>query len=119
MVLTCGLISEKGVHKLIFVLLLWPSLASYPQKPFLAFTEVLGKIWREVTRKVPKSFLSSRKRRLPAREDSEIALAAAGAAPMHYNRRYLIINGDFWRRFVHFKGCKLRGGPRISRRMIM
>jgi len=34
--------------------LFWPSLASYPQKPFLAFTEVLEKIRREVTRKVVK-----------------------------------------------------------------
>jgi hypothetical protein len=29
----------------------WPSLAPYRQKPFLAFTEVLEKIRREVTRK--------------------------------------------------------------------
>ena len=52
MVFICGLRSEKGVHTLIFLLLFWPSLASYPQKPFLAFTDVLEEMWREVTRKV-------------------------------------------------------------------
>jgi hypothetical protein len=45
---------------LIFLLLFWPSLASYPQKPFLAFTDVLEKIRREVTRKGAKSFLFDR-----------------------------------------------------------
>src|SRR5439155_23216759 len=52
MVFICGLRSEKGVHKLISLPLFWPSLASYPQKPFLAFTDVLEEMWREVTRKV-------------------------------------------------------------------
>src|SRR5438132_13219094 len=93
MVLTCGLISEKGVHKLIFVLLLWPSLASYPQKPFLAFTEVLGKIRREVTRKVPKSFLfdrglrehrgSAQTMRTEGNEGNEDSVQATEQRPLH------------------------------------
>src|SRR5947209_18771444 len=34
----------------------WPSLASYPQKPFLAFTDVLRKIFGSLTRKVGNLF---------------------------------------------------------------
>jgi hypothetical protein len=45
---------------LIFLLLFWPSLASYPQKFFLAFTDGLEKIRREVTGKGATSFLFDR-----------------------------------------------------------
>jgi hypothetical protein len=39
-----------------FSFLFWPSLASYHQKPFLAFIDVLREIRRSVTRKVWKCF---------------------------------------------------------------
>ena len=42
----------RFVHNLISFSWFWPSLASYPQKPFLAFTDVLEKIRPEVTQKV-------------------------------------------------------------------
>src|SRR6266581_2555248 len=40
------------IFEFFLSLLFWPSLASYHRKPFLAFTDVLRKIFGSLTRKV-------------------------------------------------------------------